>query len=154
MGGKSEIKEHLDNKHSARYFADEFILPFGRKAILQMPAMDDIFIPKLKQEIKRLQEMYFKNKKKNLKPLQKTMKCSSMKCKTGGNLQSSNTDKYAQCVICEGFEHFHCASLKDDKKNDIMEGTKQFICTNCFAENPKKIALEKSSRKFIYKCSC
>ena len=84
MGGKSETKTHLDNKHIARFFAEEFILSFGRNAIASNPQIDDQYIPQLKLEIKRLQELHFKNKKKTIKPLAKSIKCANISCKFPG----------------------------------------------------------------------
>ena len=50
MNGKSEMKSYLQNRHSARFFAEEFILKFGLKALSTFPDMDNQFIPQLKSE--------------------------------------------------------------------------------------------------------
>ena len=110
MNCKSEPKTYFQNKHSARFFAEQFLLVFGKNALDKCPNMDGQIIPKLKAELKRMQESFFKIKKKTLKPLAKTIKCSSLRCRSGGNLDTKNTDKYAQCVICEGCEHFKVGS--------------------------------------------
>jgi hypothetical protein len=83
MGGKSEGKSYLQNKHSAKFFAEEFIINFGQKALENFPEMDDKYIPSLKLELKKMQEIFYKSKKK---PLAKTVKCCSIKCRSTGNL--------------------------------------------------------------------
>ena len=128
MKGKSEKKTYLQNKHSARFFAEEFIISFGMKALSNDPDMDNKCIPQLRSALKKMQEAYFKSKKKVLKPLPKRIKCLSLKCKSGGNLDNKKTDKYAQCDLCEGCEHFNCASIKDDRKLQYISGLEKFVC--------------------------
>ena len=115
------------------------------KALKDNPDIDDSFIPALRNEIKRLQELNFKNKKKNIKPLPKTLKCSTISCKRGGNLDTKNTDAYAQCSMCEGCEHFYCVNTKKERKLNVLNGSEKFVCTLCFAQNPKKVALERDT---------
>ena len=137
-------KSHLENKHVAKYFAEKFLLTFGENVLASMPNIDDQFIPKLKEEMKRLQQLFYKSKKKNIKPLAKPTKCSTFnKCKKGGNVQIKNTDVYARCVLCDGCEHFMCAGIKDTKRANIINRIERFVCTVGFAKNPKKIAFEK-----------
>ena len=47
-------------------------------------------------------------------------------------LKHQDTDKYAQCVLCEGCEHFNCANIKDDGKTKYLTGTEKFVCSSCF----------------------
>ena len=55
MNGKSEQKTYLQNKHSARFFDEHFLIDFGKKAPEKFPNMDDQFIPKLRLELKKMQ---------------------------------------------------------------------------------------------------
>ena len=111
---------------------------------MTLTKMDDSFIPKLKEEMKRLQQLFYKSKKKQLKHLPKSIKCGTLiKCKKGGNLQTNNISVYAQCSLCEGCEHFMCAVIKDVRRQNILNGTENFVCTVCFAKNPLRIALNK-----------
>ena len=129
MGGNHELKSHINNQHVAKFFADQFILPFGRKALASNPEIDDRNIPNLKNEIKRLQEQHFKNKKKVIKPLPKSTKCANSSCKfPGGNVSTKNVNVYGQCDSCEGFEHFNCAKVKEARKLEYIEGTQKFVC--------------------------
>ena len=50
---------------------------------------------------------------------------------------------YSQCAICSGCEHYKCARVKDIRKANIMNGSEKFICTKCFASNPRGIVLDK-----------
>ena len=84
---------YLGNRHCAKFFAEEFLLKAGHKALMEMPNLDDKFIPLLQEELRRLQELFYRNKKKTLKPLSKAAKCCSIKCKSSGNLDTKNTDK-------------------------------------------------------------
>ena len=145
MGGKHEMKAYLQNKHVARFFSDEFILPFGQKALSENPSIDDKYIPSLKLEIKKLQELHFRNKKKTIKPLPKSLKCANSSCKfPGGNVSTKNVSAYGQCANCEGCEHFNCAKVKESRKIDYINGVEKFVCTTCFAKNPKAVAIEKN----------
>ena len=66
------------------------------------------------------------------------MKCGTyIKCKKGGNIITNNVDVYAQCALCDGCEHYVCASVKGDKRENIMNGKEKFISTICFSNNPK-----------------
>ena len=137
MGESVEVKEHLNNKTIAIYFAEKFLVDFGKTVLVSNPKIEDSFIPKLKQEIKRLQQLFFKNKKKDLKPLPKSMKCETFtKCKKGGNITTNNVDVYAQCTICDGCEHYICASIKGNRRENIINGVEKFVCTICFTKNP------------------
>ena len=53
MKGKSEMKSYLQNKHSARFFAEELILSFGMKALSSDPDMDNKFIRQLRSALKK-----------------------------------------------------------------------------------------------------
>ena len=143
MGGKSALKSYFQNQHSAMFFASEFILSFGRAALGKCQDMDEQYIPGLKLQLKKMQELLFKNKKKTIKPFPKTVKCSSIKCRSTGNLDTKNTDKYAQCVICDGCEHFNCANIKEEGKMKYITGAEKFVCSSCFAKDPKKVAIQK-----------
>ena len=57
MGRKTEPKTYFQNRHSAKYFAEEFLLTIGHKALEDVLDMDDRFIPTLKSELKRMQEL-------------------------------------------------------------------------------------------------
>ena len=146
MGESPQAKFHLGDRHSSRFFADEFILPIGRNALQTVPNIDDKFIPFLRQEIRKLQELHFKNKNKTIKPLQK-VKCVSQSCRSGGNLIASNVEKYGQCVLCDGCEHYNCAKIKDERNISYMDGSETFVCTSCFSKNSKAIVLEKTFDK-------
>ena len=139
MGGKSVAKAYFRNQHCANYFATEFLLKIGTQALKSFPNMDDMFIPALKDALKKLQGAYFANKKRTVKPLAKVVKCCSLKCKSTGNLDTKNTAKYAQCTACKGFEHFHCANVKEENKLKYLNGNQEFLCSRCFAENPRSI---------------
>ena len=116
MGGKHETKDYLDNRHVARFFVDEFIFPVGKEA-LKNESIDENFLPQLKAEIKRLQELNFLNKKRSLKPIPKSIKCANENCSSpGGNLVTKNITAYAQCEICDGCEHYKCAKVKEARK--------------------------------------
>ena len=62
MGDKTESKDYLNDQHPAKFFAKEFIVPFGIRALEKEPNLDDRFLPQLKLEIKKLQALNFKNK--------------------------------------------------------------------------------------------
>ena len=49
MGGKHELKSYLNNQHVAKFFADQFIIPFGRKALASNAKIDDQYIPNLRR---------------------------------------------------------------------------------------------------------
>ena len=106
MGEKSEEKSYFNNRHCAKYFTDEFIITTGQEALKAFPDLDDRFIPLLQRELKRMQELFFQSKKKSIKPLPKVVKCCSIKCKSTGNLDTKNTDKYAQCEVCKRVRTF------------------------------------------------
>ena len=57
MEGKSEPKIYLDNKCNARYFAECFLEPFLKKALTDFPNLDDKFLPMIRNEIDRLQNL-------------------------------------------------------------------------------------------------
>ena len=133
MDGKSESKDYIDNRHPARFFTEEFIIPFGKRALEKEPSLDDRFLPQLRTAIKKLQELHFKNKKKILKPLPKdlpkSIKCGNENCcLPGGNLITKNVNAYAQCALCSGCEHYKCARVKDVRKTNIMNGSEKFVC--------------------------
>ena len=95
-------------------------------------------------EIKKLQELHFKNKKKVLKPLPKSIKCANVNCcSPGGNLVTKNVNAYSQYAICSGCEHFKCARVKDIRKANIINDSEKFVCTKCFASNSRGIVLNK-----------
>ena len=88
MGEAPEIKEYLGNKSVTKYFSEHFLISFGEQILATNPNIDDTFIPKLKEEMKRLQQLFYQSKKKNLKPLPKSIKCGTyIKCKKGGTNQ-------------------------------------------------------------------
>ena len=74
MGEAPELKNYLENKFISKYFAEHFLISFGEQAMVSTPDMDANFIPKLKEEMKRLQQLFYKSKKKQLKPLPKSIK--------------------------------------------------------------------------------
>ena len=144
MGQKPISHEHLNNRFAPKYFAEEIILPFGLKALATNPNMNQNFIPHLKSEIKKLQEQHFRNKKKTIKPLAKSIKCANENCcSPGGNLITKNITAYAQCMICDNCEHFKCAKVKDMRKLSILDGSEKFVCTGCFSKDPTGIAFNK-----------
>ena len=84
-----------------------------------------------------MQELYYKSKKKSIKPLPKIVKCCSLKCKSSGNLDTKNVEKYAQCESCQGYEHFNCANIRDEGKSKYINGHEKFRCSSCFLKNPR-----------------
>ena len=110
--------------------------------------MDDLYIPALKAELKKMQELFFKNKKKSLKPLPKTVKCCSIRCRSTGNLDTKNVDKYGQCSRCDGREHYNCANIKEERKTKYIVGLEKFICSSCLVRDSKN-AIENNSVKAI-----
>ena len=139
MGGKPKEMSHLGNQYTSMYFTREFIMNIGQKAFKDFPDMDEEFIPLLQEELKKMQEIYFRNKKKSIKPLPKVVKCCSLKCRSTGNLDIKNIDKYAQCDICKGYEHFNCANIKDEGKHKYINGLEKFVCSSCFVNNHKSV---------------
>ena len=135
----SRIISITNDQHCAKYFTYEFIVTEGCKAIKNLPNIDDLLVPALQDELKKLQDAFYVNKKKTIKPLAKIVKCCSIKCKSTGNLDTKNTDKYAQCKACKGFEHFNCANVKDERKSIYISGVQDFLCSRCFAEKPRVI---------------
>ena len=49
-------------------------------------------------------------------------------------MDPKNTDKYAQCEFCNGFEHFNCANIRDEGKNKYISGSVKFVCSSCLVK--------------------
>jgi hypothetical protein len=129
-----EKSDYLDNKCNARYFAEMFLEPFLRKAELAFPNLDDKFLPLIRTEIERLENI--ENQQTDFrKPIENNgavAKCVYSGCKKSksGNLVLANKMAYGTCHVCNGNEHFSCSNTKDWRKMNIMNGSEKYYCTN------------------------
>ena len=138
MGGNCVKKDHLDGNYSPRYFAEHFVLPWGRKMVESCEDLDDQIIPYLQKELKRVMEM--NRKPKGSAPAKKVQslnnirsqglaKCIARKCPSKNVLDVGNVGAFGICFKCGESEHFRCAGTKDEEKRDIIEGTQNYICS-------------------------
>ena len=63
MGGNCVRKDHLGGNFTPRYFAEHFIMPWGKKLINSCKDLDDQIIPYLQKELKRVSELNNKKPK-------------------------------------------------------------------------------------------
>jgi hypothetical protein len=56
MGGPSKPKECLGGLHSPRFFGSNFVLPWAKKVNDENPNIDDVVLPLLRAELRRLDE--------------------------------------------------------------------------------------------------
>ena len=139
MGGTCLPKPHLNGKHTPRYFAEKFVIPWGKKMIETYKNLDDQIILHLVKELDRVTELNRKPKttsvaKKNVPNI--SVKCISRKCPSKNVIDVSNVGVFGICVHCNESEHFRCAGTKEDEKKDILEGRQNYTCSKCLLSNP------------------
>ena len=61
MGGNAVKKDHLGGNHTPRYFAENCILPWGKRMIDSCKDLNDQIIPYLQNELTRVMELNKKN---------------------------------------------------------------------------------------------
>ena len=136
MGGPSKPKESLDGLHSPRYFGVNYILPWAKKVLDENPSLDEMVLPYLRAELRRLDEKIKTGNKKKLKNTGVGQaECSSRKCGFQNTVFLSNTKAYGVCGKCEKYEHFKCAKTKEEEKEEIITGKQLFYCSNCPIRN-------------------
>ena len=147
MGGQSKPKEYLDGLHSPRFFGTKYVIPWGKKVVIDNPNIDDIVLPYLRAELRRLDD---RTKTSNKKNKVKSMgngkaECSARKCGSQNTVVLSNTSAYGICGKCENHEHFRCAKTKDEEKEDILAGRQTFYCSSCLFKYPGEIAFNSNA---------
>ena len=147
MGGPPKPKECFGGLHSPKFFGTKYIIPWAKKVLEDNPTIDDIVLPRLRAELRRLDEKIKatgkKNKVKNIGTGQAG--CSARKCRFQNTVVLSNTSAYGICGKCGYYEHFTCAKTKDDEKEDILAGKQMFYCSNCLFKFPSEIAYESNA---------
>ena len=149
--GKHEVKKHLGNEHTPKYFANKFIVPFLKSVVEKSLEFEKFFIPHLKQEIQRLQKKKIQdktNKGPAIESESKTAKSENSNCQHKSTVMLKNVTAYGSCAHCKGFDHFHCAGTSKIINEDIKAGLAIFICTNCIQNNPalgKEISISNPS---------
>ena len=72
----------------------------------------------------------------------KKERCVNSDCRYQNSLDVSNIEKYGKCKNCEGYEHFNCANIQENKRKEIcLKGSKDYLCTECLTRYPT-LALE------------
>ena len=58
-------------------------------------------------------------------------KCVSKACKFAG-INPNNKAAVATCSNCGQFEHFTCAKLSIEMKDEVVKGDSKYFCSLCF----------------------
>ena len=137
-GKKSHLAQsYLKNKTPTRFLAEEIVLPICQSINEEIDVEKETeFVIHLKKEIARIKRLS-KAASKNDKP----GKCVNGDCKHHKSLDLKNTEKYAQCRNCEGYEHYNCANIDEQRKIVYQSGEEKYLCTECLVNFPM-LALE------------
>ena len=68
-------------------------------------------------------------------------KCASKSCFFSG-LNPNNKSAVGTCSSCGNLEHFTCAKINSDQKNEFISGKTNYICTECSEGNGKIVSVE------------
>ena len=106
--------------------------------------LDDIFVPLIRKEIERLESLEKLNHgyKEVTSGLKKFAYKHCIKGKSG-NLNLNNKGAYGICSLCNECEHFSCSKTKDWRKANILNGSENYFCTNCYAKHHGNNTLQK-----------
>ena len=150
---------HLGGNYTPRYFAEHFILPWGRKLIDSCKDLDDQIIPYLQKELLRVMELNKKSKSstqnKKIPALnspriqQGIAKCIARKCPSKNVLDVANVVAFGICYKCGEPEHFRCAGIRDIEKKDIIEGNLHYTCSKCLFKNPNALMYDDNIPKDV-----
>ena len=142
IGDKIEDFAPLGNVNTPMYFTNRFLVPWTQEMIrteTYTKTMSDDLISKLKVEIKRLDTGKL-DTKKNEKIYVGSgddvdAKCVSKSCKFAG-INPNNKTAVATCENCGHFEHFACAKMSSEMKDEVVRGESKYFCSICFSRNP------------------
>ena len=104
-----------------------------------------MFVPLIRKEIEKLENIE-KQRSSNIKEVTSGItKCAYKNCMKGksGNLNLSNKSAYGRCSLCSEYEHFTCSRTKDWRKINILNGSENYFCTNCYAKHHGSLTLQK-----------
>ena len=107
MGGNCVKKDHLGGNYSPRYFAEHFVLPWGRNMVESCGDLDNQIIPYLQKELSRVMEL--NRKPKGPGPVKKIQalgnlrsqgfaKCVARKCPNKNVLDIVNVGAFGICL--------------------------------------------------------
>ena len=144
MGGPSRPKDCLGGKHTLKYFGEQFMIPWAKNVLKNNPNLDDIVLPLLHAEMQRLEELAKQTKKGSKVKTSGQASCSARKCGfPNGTVNLSNVGVYGTCGRCNKHEHFRCAKIKDEEKEEIVAGNQTFCCSGCLFKFPLEVAYNK-----------
>ena len=120
------------------------MVPWAEKVLVDNPNLDDIVLPLLRAEIQRLEENQ-KTQKKASKVKGGNSSCASRKCGfPHGTVNLTNVGVYGTCSRCGKHEHFRCAKIKEEEKEEISKGNQAFFCSGCLFKFPNEIAFNQA----------
>ena len=120
------------------------MMPWAEKVLAYNPNLDSIVLPLLQAEIQRMEE--------NLKLMKKGSKgknsgqatCAARKCGfPNSTVNLANVGVYGTCGKCGRNEHFRCAKMKDEERDEIVSGSQVFYCSSCLFKFSLEIAFKK-----------
>ena len=150
MGGPSRPKECLDGQHSPKFFGDKFMIPWAKKVLKSNPNLDDIVLPFLRAEMQRLEEKIKLSKKGPSKAKCGQSSCSARKCGfPNKTVNLTNIGVYGTCGRCAKYEHFRCAKIKDEEKEEINSGSQVFYCSDCLFKFPLEVTFDKPATEVV-----
>ena len=138
------------------------MIPCAEKVLKDNPNLDSIVLPVLRAEWLRLEE-HEKLAKKGSK-VKNCGQATSSARKCGfpkGSVNLSNVGVYGTCGKCGKYEHFRCAKIKEEEKEDIVGGKQVFYCSSCSAKitfskpsinhgtNPIQVGAQTANKKSI-----
>ena len=146
IGEKPKNLESLGNKTVARYFVDNFLLPWCEEAFANRKYDEKELLDALRNEIVRLDLLKVDTRKGNLgrgrmSSVPPDVKCVAKTCKYTG-LNSNNKLAVGVCCRCGYYEHFECSKTKHDDRILILKGEQKYFCSICFSKNPTSVAFE------------
>ena len=66
---------------------------------------------------------------------------SARKCGfPNGTVNLSNVGVYGTCGRCGKHEHFRCAKIKEEEKEEIVKGCQSFYCSGCLFKHPQEVS--------------
>ena len=87
---------------------DYYLVPFAAKILESNPKLDDLYIPHLCKEIRRLNLLNSAGKSTTkTKESNENATCVNKGCKHHYTVNIKNGKAFGQCVVCSNFEYFH-----------------------------------------------